>query len=242
MPNFTVVIPAYNEAKRICGTVERIKKYFDASGFNNWSLLLVDDGSSDGTEGLVKSALNEPARLEVVRHPRNLGKGAAVRTGLLKARGDYILFLDTDSSTPIEEFGKFKTLADEGADIIIGSRRTRGAFIEERQPFIREFLGKGFTLLSNLILGTRYSDFTCGFKCFKKEAARELCFRQRIVNWSYDSELLFLASRLGYIVKEVPVRWKNDPDSKVRLLRDTVSSFWGLLRVRLNWLTGVYDL
>jgi len=241
MPNFTIVIPAYNEAGRIGKTVEQVRRYFDASGLN-WSLLLVDDGSSDGTGDLVKSILSEPGRLEVVRHPRNLGKGAAVRTGLMKAQGDFILFMDADSSTEIEEFSKFRPLADEGVDVIIGSRKTRGAVVETRQPFLREFMGKGFTLFSNLLLGTRYSDFTCGFKCFKKAAARGLCSRQKIVNWSYDSELLFLASRLGYVVREVPVRWKNDPDSRVRLLRDTVSSFWGLLMVRLNWLTGDYDL
>lgn len=236
----TVLIPAYNEEKRIAGTIDKLRGYFDSLGLA-WDLLLVDDGSSDATVEVVRKKLADFGKFKVLSHRSNMGKGAAVRTGMLAASGDYVIFMDADFSTPIEEFGKFRPLIAQGLPVIIGSRKMPGALVEKHQPFAREFFGKGFTFLSNLMLGTSYSDFTCGFKCFRRDAARRICGLQRIDNWSYDAELLFLAEHLGYGAREVPVRWINDPNSRVRLFRDIATSFYGLLRISAFRLSGKYD-
>lgn len=226
----SVVIPAYNEEKRIVSTISSLRAYFDPLPLE-WDLVVVDDGSSDGTPEVVKEAFGRRDGLTVLRHPSNMGKGAAVRTGMLAAAGDYAIFMDADFSTPVTEFGKFLPFIGEGRPVLIGSRKMPGASVEKRQPFLREFFGRGFTSLSNLLLGTSFSDFTCGFKCFRRDAAREIFGRQLINNWSYDAEILYLSSRLGYPVVEIPVRWLDSPNSKVRLVRDIVTSFYGLLMI-----------
>lgn len=235
----TVVIPAYNEEKRIVSTVKALRSYFDALPLA-WDLVLADDGSSDRTAEAVREALGDSVRLTVLKHDANRGKGAAVRTGMLAAGGDYAIFMDADLSTPAEEFDKFLPLLEKGVPVVIGSRKTAGARVEKRQPFLRELFGLGFTRLSNLMLGTSYSDFTCGFKCFRRDASKEIFGRQLIDNWSYDAEILFLARRLGYAVTEVPVRWLDSANSKVRLLRDIVTSFYGLLKIAWFRLAGRY--
>lgn len=235
----SVVIPAYNEEKRIVGTIVSLRDYFDSLPLD-WDLLLVDDGSSDRTAEVCREAFGRRDGLKVVKHPRNMGKGAAVRTGMLAAAGDYAIFMDADFSTPVTEFGKFLPLIGEGRPVLIGSRKMPGASVEKRQPFLREFFGRGFTSLSNTLLGTDYSDFTCGFKCFSRGAAREIFSRQLIDNWSYDAEILYLSRRLGFPVVEIPVRWQDAPNSKVRLLRDIATSFYGLLRITWFRLAGRY--
>jgi dolichyl-phosphate beta-glucosyltransferase len=238
--SLTVVIPAYNEEKRIVSTVASLRGYFDALPLT-WDLLVVDDGSADGTSDAVRKAYGDGPGLRVISHPRNRGKGAAVRTGMLAAGGDYAIFMDADFSTPVGEFDKFLPFLEQGDAVIIGSRKMPGAQVERRQPFPREFFGKGFTFLANLMMGTGFTDFTCGFKCFRRDAAADIFGRQLIDNWSYDAEILFLASRLGYPVREVPVRWLDSPNSKVRLLRDILSSFYGLLKITFFRLAGRYE-
>ncbi|HBE88833.1 MAG TPA: hypothetical protein DDW67_06795 [Elusimicrobia bacterium] len=237
--SLTVVIPAYNEEKRIFSTIASLRAYFDSLGFA-WDLVVVDDGSSDRTAEAARSAFGPGSGLSVLSHRANRGKGAAVRTGMLASSGDYAIFMDADFSTPVEEFAKFIPCLERGEPAVIGSRKMAGASVEKRQPFLREFFGKGFTFLSNLMLGTSYSDFTCGFKCFRKDAVREIFGRQFIDGWSYDAEILYLATRLGYPVTEVPVRWAHSAESKVRLLRDIWTSSLGLLKISFNRLSGRY--
>ncbi|GAB4032430.1 MAG: glycosyltransferase family 2 protein [Elusimicrobiota bacterium] len=236
----SVVIPAYNESKRIGATIRSIMSYISKRG-KDFEFVFVDDGSTDGTKEEIISALNGFKSYRILSHDKNRGKGAAIKTGMLAASGDWILFTDSDMSTPIEELEKFFPLFDGRFGAVIGSRKMKGANVEVRQGFLRENMGKVFTFLSNLILGTSYSDFTCGFKCFEKEISKKIFSAQKIENWSYDSEILYLVVKYKIPVAEVPVRWKNDPNTKVRLIRDILGSFKGLLEIRLNDIRGIYD-
>jgi dolichyl-phosphate beta-glucosyltransferase len=159
---------------------------------------------------------------------------------MLQARGDYVFFSDADLSVPIETVLPFLVELQNRCDVAIGSRRAPGAKIEVHQPFFRETMGRVFTSLSNLLLGARYFDVTCGFKGFKREVARDLFTRQRLHNWSFDSEILFIARLRGYQVTEIPVSWRNEQGTKVRVWKDAAVSFLGLLQIRLNQILGKY--
>lgn len=169
-----------------------------------------------------------------------MGKGAAIRSGMLNSEGEWAIFMDADYSVPIEEFEKFERYMN-GYQVIIGSRKTEGSNVEIRQHPVREFMGKVFTWLSNFILSTNYTDFTCGFKCFRGDVINKIFGRQIINRWSYDSEILYLVKKFNLKYIEVPVRWRNDPNTKVRLLKDTVDSFLDLIRIRFYDLIGRYD-
>jgi len=236
----SILIPVFNEELRIVSTLNKIQKYLAGKPWN-WEIIIVDDGSTDRTVETVQKAPISTSHLRIFHHEHNLGKGAAIKTGMLKAEGEYILFMDADSSTPIEEFDKFLPLLESGFPIVIGSRKAPGAQIEKRQPFIREFLGKGFSYLSNSILGMQISDFTCGFKCFRKDTGKKICSQQTINGWSYDSEILFLAKLFDYPIKEVPIRWINNPNSRVKVIRNVIESFWGLLKIKSNNFLRKYE-
>lgn len=225
------IIPTYNEADCIDRTLNRVLEY--AKGLNReFEIIVSDDGSTDGTQKIVQEFINKnPTDNIILLQNIHKGKGFAVKSGMLKATGDYILFLDADLSTDITEFNKFLPYIENESDVIIGSRRAEGAKIVIHQPPLREFMGRVYTFLSNILLGTKYSDFTCGFKCFSKKAKDEIFNRQKIYNWSFDSEILYLAKKLGFKVYEVGIEWYNDPSTNVRLFRDTISSFVGLWRI-----------
>jgi hypothetical protein len=161
---------------------------------------------------------------------------------MLAARGRHRIFMDVDLATPLEFVAPCRARLDGGADVVIGSRRVPSAQIEQHQPPVREFLGRGFSMLSRTISQVDVADFTCGFKGFTSEAAEAVFSRTRIDNWSFDTELLFVATRLGLRLEELPVRWRDDARTKVRLGRDIVSSLSGLLTIRVHHLSGRYDL
>lgn len=238
--SLTVVVPAFNESRRIYSTVLMLKKYLEARQISH-EVLIVDDGSTDDTLSNAQQAAGEWSDVVVLSLPINRGKGWAVREGMLRARRDIVLFTDADLSTPIEEMEKFLEKIDMGCDVVIGSRRARNAKVLVRQPLLREWLGKGYTWLANQVTGTWVSDFTCGFKAFRLKAAQEIFPRQRLKGWSFDAEVLFLAKKLGLRIGEVPVQWRNDPDTKVRLIRDVIGSFAGLILIRIYDLLGRYD-
>jgi Glycosyltransferases involved in cell wall biogenesis len=238
--SITIVIPAYNEEKRIRPTLINVADYLLRKNIV-WEIIVVDDGSSDNTVAVVEGLSSSRPHMAVLRLDKNSGKGKAVREGMLKGKGSYLLFMDADSSTCIEELEKFLPFIEEGRDVIIGTRKKLGAEIIEHQSFLREFFGKGFTWFSNILTGVSVSDFTCGFKCFSEKAAK-LIFQKAILNgWSFDAEVLFIARRSGYDIYEVPVKWKNDRSSKVRLMRDIVNSFKGLIRIKINAAKGLYE-
>ena len=236
-PHLSVVIPAYNEAKRIGASVRRVLDYLRAQTYA-WEFLVVDDGSSDDTVAVVKQAGGDDVR--VISYTPNRGKGGALQVGMLEAAGQIVLFSDADLSTPIEQIAAFLPWFGQGYDVVIGTRKTREAQIVVRQPLLRRLGGKAFTWLSNLILGVRVTDATCGFKAWTRRAAQEVFSRQTIRGWGFDSETLLIAHRLGFRIKEVPVRWADDAASRVSLLRDTLGSLSELLRIRIKAWRGQY--
>ena len=235
----SLIIPAFNEEQRIGKSLEQILRFCNAQTLP-LEVIIVDDGSSDGTVPFIRQRFGGHSQLQIIEQPMRRGKGAAVQQGMLQARGDYVFFSDADLSVPIETVLPFLVELQNRCDVAIGSRRAPGAKIEVHQPFFRETMGRVFTSLSNLLLGARYFDVTCGFKGFKREVARDLFTRQRLHNWSFDSEILFIARLRGYQVTEIPVSWRNQQGTKVRVWKDAAVSFLGLLQIRLNQILGKY--
>jgi dolichyl-phosphate beta-glucosyltransferase len=221
----SVVIPAYNEAARVGPGLRRAAQYLASRGIA-CELLVVDDGSGDET-----AAVAEREGARVLRHERNRGKGAAVRTGLLAAAGARILVSDADFSTPIEEVAKLEASLG-GADVVLGSRALSDSRILTRQPLYRETMGKVFNLLIR-VLGVRgFRDTQCGFKLLRGGAARALCAELTIDGFAYDVELIWLALRAGFNVAEVGVVWANSPDSRVDPIRSSLGMIRDVLLIR----------
>ena len=229
----SLVIPAYNEANRIDRCVREVASWCASrpGGFD-WEIILVDDGSTDGTESAARRAA-EAARvsLKLFVHGRNRGKGAAIRTGVLASSGDPVLVSDADLSTPLAEWTK---LAAElpSHPVAIGSRALDGDMVRRRQPLYRVLLGKGGNKVIQIFALPGIQDTQCGFKLFRGDAARELFGSARIDRFAWDVEVLYLARRRGYAIAEVPVLWFNSPESKVSVWRDTPKTLWDVLRIR----------
>lgn len=239
MPACSIVVPVYNESHRLAGTLPQFVDFVRRAPVST-ELLVVDDGSDDGTAAQAEQLV--PLEVgRVVRAPHR-GKGGAVRAGMLDAGGRHRLFMDVDLATPLEFVAPCLARLDAGADVVIGSRRVAASEIERHQSPIREYLGRGFSMLSRTISGVKVSDFTCGFKGFTGEAAEAVFGRLLLDNWTFDTELLFLATRLGLRIEELPVRWRDDARTKVRLGRDVVGSLRGLAAIRVNHLSGRYNL
>jgi dolichyl-phosphate beta-glucosyltransferase len=237
----TIVVPAYNEARRLPRTLPRVIEYAKRLG-EPAEVIVVDDGSTDGTGDVAAAAVGVGDPVVVLRSQLNRGKGAAVRRGVLAARFDHVLFTDVDLSTPIEEAAKLRAALARGADVAIGSRRLALSDVQVRQPWLRELAGRTFSGLVSVMLLPGISDSQCGFKLFRRAAVRELFGRQRLDGFGFDAEVLWLARRLGYRVAEVPIVWRDDERSKVRLLRDSGGMLLDLGRVRLNGWAGRYAL
>lgn len=236
---FSIIIPAYNEARHIISTLSKTTAYLNK---NNWQyeIIVVNDGSRDATLELLHKYQKTNKALKILTNKVNQGKGYALKKGILNAQGDYILFLDADFSTSIEELSKFLPWLKRGYEIVVGTRKMPGARIIVHQPFVRHFSGRVYTWLADLILSVKISDVTCGFKCFQKHAAHNLFSRQRITGWGFDAEIFYLAKKFSYRIKEVPVIWHNVESTKVRLLYNIITSFIELLQVRFNDLRGYY--
>jgi dolichyl-phosphate beta-glucosyltransferase len=235
----SIVIPAYNEGSRLPRTFPSIMRYLEALSFS-YEVIVVDDGSTDGTGRIVLEMAAADPRVTLITHEANQGKGKAVQTGMLAARGDYIIFTDADLSTPIEMVESFVAHMANGCDIVVGNRRMKESRLEIRQTRLREFLGRVFTRLTRLVLGSEVSDQTCGFKGFTRRAAAEVFRRQRIADWAFDAEILHIASRLGLKIRQQPVVWRDDAKSKVRVGRACVKSLTSLVAIWYNGVTGKY--
>lgn len=232
-PLITVIIPVYNEARRVTRGLRLALDFLSQQPYE-WELIVVDDGSVDTTALLIERflrAVKHHSRVWLLRTHTNFGKGHALRVGIAAASGRYIFFTDIDLSVPLTFIPQFLT-ALESHDVVIGSRRLRGSKVTQPQHAIRRSLGHGFTKLSNLVLGLNHTDYTCGFKAFRREVAQKLFNKLRANRWAFDAEILYLAHQHKYSVKEIPVTWKNDPSTKVSLTTDILQSAFDLLRIR----------
>jgi dolichyl-phosphate beta-glucosyltransferase len=232
MVHLSIVIPAYNEARRIGDTLDRIYRFFKAKDYG-CEVMLVDDGSTDNTVAVAQeSALSREGKLKILKNGINRGKGFSVKNGILNATGEYVLFSDADLSTPIEEIDKLFGLIKDGCDIAIGSRAIKGSTISIRQPWYREAMGKTFNFFVKLLLIKGFNDTQCGFKLFKGNIAREIASSMKIDGFCFDVEMLYLAKRKGYNIRETGVVWKNSPESKVKLMSSPLSMFLDLFNIK----------
>jgi dolichyl-phosphate beta-glucosyltransferase len=241
-PFLSIVVPAYNEAKRIGRTLELISHYLNIKQFPA-EVIVVDDGSTDHLEELLRQARAGFPTMKVIRNERNRGKGFSVRRGVLEARGQFVLFTDADLSAPIEEADKLLDEIERArADAAVGSRALQRKLIGIHQSCVREYGGRILNLLVRLSTGLKIRDTQCGLKLFRRVSTRRAFELQRAERFSFDFEVLFLIERLGGKVVEVPVRWDHDPASKVRPFRDGVRACVDLVVLRWRAATGKYPL
>lgn len=236
---YSIILPAYNESARIAGTLDRILAHAMQCSWNV-EVIVVNDGSSDDTAEIVRRCAGEHPSVRLLENPGNRGKGYSVRNGMLCARGDILLFSDADLSSPIEEADKLFRTIRSGADIAIGSRWVDPRLQIRRQPLYRRVFGRIFNLALRAILGLQFKDTQCGFKAFTRRSAREIFPLQKIERWGFDPELLYLAKRFGFVVREIPVAWSHREGTRIHPVRDGIRMFGELLRVRWYAMKGNY--
>ena len=236
----SVVIPAYNEAERLPHTLSATKAYLEKQNYT-WEIAVVDDGSKDKTADLVRSASVVDSRIHLLQYGNNRGKGYAVRYGMTHVTGKYRLFMDADNSTTIDHFAKFLPIFDDGYDAVIGSRDTKGAEIAVHQPKWKELLGDLGNIWIQFWAIPGIKDTQAGFKVFTAKAADDVFKRLTIDRWGFDVEALAVARWLGYKISEQPIRWVNDPNSKVSTSA-YIEVLQEVVQVRLNKWKGVYSL
>lgn len=228
MIDISIVIPAFNEEERLPLSLRKILDFFE-NRTETVEILVVDDGSTDNTVPIIHEQFPD---IQVIQLPKNTGKGAAIRKGMLAAMGNYILFCDADLSTPIYEIEKLIPKLKDNYDISIGSRALDPSLIKLHQPFYREFMGKTFNKIVQLFTFSGISDTQCGFKLFKKNVAHQL-FSQSVINgFSFDVEILYLAHKAKFKIAEVPVEWYNDAKTKVNPITDSTKMFFEILKIR----------
>ena len=231
----SIIIPAYNEEKRLPATLETVQRFLATSRWEFAEIVVVNDGSRDGTAEVARSA-----GARVLENPGNRGKGYSVRHGMLEAKGEWALFTDADLSAPIDDLERLWTAAErERAQVAIGSRAVDRSLVGVHQPFFREAGGRVFNFWMRLITGLPFRDTQCGFKLFAAGAAQEIFGRQRLDGFGFDVEVLFIARKLGLRALEVPVRWNDVAGTKVSL-RLAVLAYLDPMKVRWNGLTGKY--
>ncbi len=237
----SVVIPAYNEERRLPKTLEEIDNYLSKQACN-YEILVVNDGSKDRTAEVVENLKLKIANLRLIDNKKNNGKGYVVRQGMIEAEGEYRLFADADNSTSIDQIEKFWPEFERGYDAVIGSRDIEGAVLNPPQPWIRQIiLGEGFKLLRKIIVGVWDVDDTqCGFKCFRRKVVEDVFPKCKINRFAFDPEILAITKKMGYKIKEIPIYWKNDPESKVKF-KSMIKMAIDLLKIRWNLIKGLYD-
>jgi dolichyl-phosphate beta-glucosyltransferase len=238
-PVLSIIIPAYNEEARLQDSLRQIERFVAAQDYAI-EVVVVDNNSSDATPDIAEGfAAEHPDYVRVFHEPRQ-GKGAAVKTGMLSGRGDYLFICDADLSMPIEEVNRFLPPAIDGYDVAIASREAPGA---ERigEPEYRHLMGRVFNLIVRLFAVPGIQDTQCGFKVFRREVAHDVFPRQTIDGWGFDVEVLFIARKLGYKLVEVPITWYYKEQSRVKPIHDSINMFVEVLRVRLNGWRGLYS-
>jgi glycosyltransferase involved in cell wall biosynthesis len=236
----SVVIPVYNEVARLPSTLREIADYLRPAA-ETWEVVVVDDGSTDETAAWAEGFCREEPAVRLLRLGANRGKGAAVRAGMLAARGEYVLFSDADLSAPIAEAPRLLEPLRSGYDVAFGSRALKRELIEVHQSRFREASGQLFNFVLRIVTGLPFRDTQCGFKAFRREAAQRVFPLQTIEGFGFDPELLYIARKLGYRLLEVPVRWAHSEGTKVSPLRDGTRMACDLVRIRWNDLRGKYS-
>jgi dolichyl-phosphate beta-glucosyltransferase len=236
-PRLSLVIPAYDEELRLPEALRAVARWVEAQPYAT-EVLLINNNSRDRTREIALAAAAEMPFLRVIDEARQ-GKGAAVRSGGLAARGEFVFVADCDFSMPIEDIGRFLPPAIGDYDLAIGSREAPGARRFD-EPFYRHLMGRVFNLLVKLIAVPGLQDTQCGFKCFRRPAARDLFAAQTEDGWAFDVELLFLARRRGYLIREVAIDWYYRPNSRVNPLRDALRMTTEVLAIRWKGITGRY--
>ncbi len=235
----SIVLPAYNEAARIGGSLDKITEYAQQHPWNV-EVIVVNDGSSDNTAEIICQYAKRYSWVRSIDNPGNRGKGYSVRNGMLHARGDILLFSDADLSSPIEEADKLIAALHAGADVAIGSRWVRKELQVVPQPLRRQILGRMFNLALRVVLGLNFKDTQCGFKAFRRSAAELVFTQQQVETWGFDPELLYLAKKAGLRTVEVPVYWAHSEGTRLHPLRDGIRMFAQLFQIRWNAITGKY--
>jgi dolichyl-phosphate beta-glucosyltransferase len=239
-PFLSVIIPAYNEAKRLPLTLIDIDKHLDEQEYS-YEIVVINDGSTDDTAEIVTRFAPLINNLKLINNNENKGKGAVVKQGMLEAKGLWRLFMDADNSTSIVEFNKMIPYFKSGYEVVIGSRNVRGSRRMPHQPFYKEILGKLGNIIIRLVLIGGIKDTQCGFKCFSEEAAEKIFSLTKIDRWGFDAEALALAKALHYKIKEIPIFWVNDARTHVKL-KDYLQVLLETVKVRWWLWKNIYNL
>jgi dolichyl-phosphate beta-glucosyltransferase len=234
---YSIIIPVYNEERRVPKTIDQIFDFFK-SYQESLEVIFVNDGSQDQTQVILEE-YQKQYQFRVISYELNRGKGYAVKQGAMAAVGDWIIFFDIDLATPLTEFGHLLTFLKNDDEVVIGSRRLKQSNIKKYESGLRTFLGQGFTKLSNILV-PGIKDFTCGFKCFSHAAVKEIFPRARIDRWGFDTELLYIAHLRKLSIRQMPVTWIHDDDSRVKVFKAVVSSFRELIQMLTNRWRGFY--
>jgi dolichyl-phosphate beta-glucosyltransferase len=233
----SVIIPAHNEENRLPNTLEQVIRFLDQQAFTS-EVIVVENGSTDQTLAVAQQFAKQHQQVRVMQSER--GKGAAVKHGMLAAKGEYRFMCDADLSMPIEEIIKFIPPAKKDFDIAIASREAKGS-VRYNEPSYRHLGGRGINLLIQILILPGLNDTQCGFKCFRADIAEKLFNKQTLPGWSFDIEILFIAQQYGYDIHEIPIHWHHDTDTKVRALPDAIRMFKDIFRIRANARRGMYD-
>jgi glycosyltransferase involved in cell wall biosynthesis len=238
-PSYSIVIPAFNEKARIPATLRAVVSCVRERGWDA-EVIVVNDGSTDGTAQVVLEFARTAPEVRLIENPGNRGKGYSVRSGLLQALGEVVMFTDADLSSPIEEAERLFAAIAQGADIAIGSRWLEKGRQTHRQPLYRQFFGRCFNAVTRGIMGLHFADTQCGFKAFTRAAAQTVFQLQTIERWGFDPEILFIAIKCGYRIVEVPVSWGHDERTRMSYLKDGIKMLEEIAVIRWNALRGRY--
>jgi dolichyl-phosphate beta-glucosyltransferase len=243
MPNgiyLSVVIPAYNEEKRLPKTLEEVGSYLSKQNYN-YEIIVVSDGSKDKTGDIVRSLIPKIKNLKLIDNKENHGKGFVTKQGILEAKGKFRIFMDADNSTSVDQIEKMWPFFKQGYDVLVGSRSIKGAVLDPPQGTARKLTGLAFRLLTDVFTGLwDIDDSQCGFKGFTERASETIFPKCRIERFSFDPEILVIAKKLKYKIKEFPITWKNDSDSKVKF-KSMVKMGFDLVKISINIITRKYD-
>jgi len=238
-PNFSIVIPAYNESARIPAALQQVVACVRERAWHA-EVIVVNDGSTDRTAEVVRDFARTAPEVRLVENPGNRGKGYSVRAGMLQALGEIVMFTDADLSSPIEEAERLFDAIAAGADIAIGSRWLEKNRQTQRQPLYRQFFGRCFNAVTRLVMGLPFADTQCGFKAFTRHAAQTVFQLQTIERWGFDPEILFIALKRGFRVVEVPVSWGHDERTRMSYIKDGAQMLEEIATIRWNALRGHY--